>query len=69
MSIVDQEQEWTCCELMTHALEHAIIRTRPPRFGPDVLDPPLHEIYFCPWCGFELKRRSYAAADGRKEKP
>ena len=36
---------------MQFALLHAIIRTRRLRFGPDVLDPPLNEISFCPWCG------------------
>lgn len=40
-----------CCGKMQHARDHAIIRTNPVRFGPDVLDPPLNEIRFCPWCG------------------
>jgi len=38
---------------MAHALKYAIIRTNPVRFGPDVLDSPLGDIRFCPWCGVE----------------
>jgi hypothetical protein len=41
----------SCCDKMQFAREHAIVRTNPTRFGPDVLDPPLNEIRFCPWCG------------------
>jgi hypothetical protein len=43
--------EIQCCDLMIHATKHAIIRTGPVRFGPDVLDPPLNNINYCPWCG------------------
>lgn len=43
-----------CCDTMKVALKHAIIRTNPIRFGPDVLDEPLIMVKFCPWCGAQL---------------
>ena len=50
-----------CCDLMIHATEHAIIRTTPPRFGPDVLDQPLNNINYCPWCGAAMTKAAWDA--------
>ena len=47
-----------CCDLMFHATQHAIIRTGPVRFGPDVLDPPLNNINYCPWCGAAMTKKA-----------
>jgi hypothetical protein len=40
---------------MAHAIKFAIIRTNPIRFGPDILDSPIADINFCPWCGIETQ--------------